>query len=1854
MRKFGPTDTFRSIFGTTPGLATDAVANSLTFVYGDFDVPGGSSQVIDILFTVTASDNPFADGLFLTNQARRSQDTTNASDFVNDAIVQIELAMPELSITKGIVATDNPSAIFSVTPPGPVTFTAPGTAGYRGSGIIHSNGLDSSPIDSNLQNLDAGDLVTFAVIVENTGTSRTGAFDISLRDTLPAGFAVPGAETELDSHRWNCAAINFTPINGGLFDASGGIELVDPGPTAAQPDLTDAGALDEYDATDGENILVLTYDLEVTGSVTPNQLITNTATLAYYAGAEGGPDFTTTDLTDTATAVTASIDVAKTIAATSEPSTVGNDVVIGELVTYSSVITVPEGVANNVTWTDIPDAGFSIVDILSVTASSTDLSTSAGTFAAVQAAAAIATNGDSMTLDFQTLSNANRVNATPETITIQYRVATLNTATNVRNTALTNLATVTWTGGADSVSAPNVTVREPALSVTKSIVPASGQATDTFLVTLDLAHTVASNADAFEVVLSDILPAGLVFAGGLTSSGTAPSSLSQLANTVTADWNSFAQGDTAQIQFNVQLSGSVQPNQIITNAATATWTSLPGAVTSPQSSDPVSTERTGSNADPGGSANDYSATGNDTLTVIAPAFSKSIIATNQAHTAGNNVAIGEIVTYRAVVTIPQSTLTGVTFVDTPTPGLAIVDVLSVTADPALSTSIGTMSDVATSAVIPADGSTLTLDFGTLTNTDNNSVTNETITIEYRAIVLNTNTNDRGDTLDNQAVFQWNAGSSVSTDAADLTIVEPSMQISKSFSPTTSEANDTVHVTVNLFHNVASDADTFNVQVTDLLPAGMTFAGNLVSTGALAADTLSESGGIISAGWDTFALSDTARIEFDVTLDVGAQLGSVIQNVSNIQWTSLPGNVTTPQSGNGLSTERTGNLAQPGGAANDYNTNAAANFTMASPAIAKSLTASNQAHSLGTDVVIGEIVTYQTTVTVPQGTLSLARLVDAPDAGLAIVDVIGITASNTVSTSIGTMADVANNAVVAGDGSSVTFDFGTVVNNDSNSGATETIVVTYRAVVLNTPGNNRGVTLDNLATFSWNGNGGVNADAADLSIVEPEMVVTVSNGNPATADAGDLVTFTVTVQHAGTSDVDARDVSLVNLIDSLPNHLQYVPGTLSISSTGAPVLISASDTGGDLSIIWSQFPLGSTATLTYQTRVQNSAPPVTALTNPADLTWTSATGDLSSAQSSNPLSVERTGDITDPGTTSNDYLSQDIGSVLTSPAQGIKTVTNTSLAHTGSGQHNAGITDLAVGEIITYVIEAILPEGTTTLGIIDQLPTLAGTLEFVSVQVSSIGANLTIPAGRPTEFRSDTDNDTIDDQVILDFGSVLNTPDGVSNSDDEIRIEISAVVLDVGDNFNGQIITNTALIDVGSTPVIARADAEIVEPVLQIDKVVVPITGPAGDTLLYTLSVSHAGTSTSDAFDLIVADTLSDPNLFLIPGSVTTSAGTVTTGNGITDATVEVNLATFPLTDTLTVTFQAITNPSLSAGVVINNTATLGWDALPGPGGRTGSDNDPAAFTTTPPQVDLVLTKSDQPDPVVVDSTLTYTLTVENAGPSTATNVVIVDSLPAQITVDTVSTNRGSTSLVGTTLTGLVGVLLPGESATITVVATAPSTEQTLTNSASVTANETDIDLGNNTVSQPTQVVLTSDLSGAVWVDTNGNGVLEPSEQPLPGVLLTLTGTNDLGQPINATTTTLGDGSYLFAGLRPGTYTVIETQPTLFVDAPDYLGSAGGSVANDQFTVTLAAGVDAVLYNFTERGLRGSAISKRLLLLSSLASGGSPTQTMNSAALDTIFAQLASTGSADLDHDGDVDSDDYNLMLASLGGTFNWP
>src|SRR5262249_21224808 len=90
------------------------------------------------------------------------------------------------------------------------------------------------------------------------------------------------------------------------------------------------------------------------------------------------------------------------------------------------------------------------------------------------------------------------------------------------------------------------------------------------------------------------------------------------------------------------------------------------------------------------------------------------------------------------------------------------------------------------------------------------------------------------------------------------------------------------------------------------------------------------------------------------------------------------------------------------------------------------------------------------------------------------------------------------------------------------------------------------------------------------------------------------------------------------------------------------------------------------------------------------------------------------------------------------------------------------------------------------------------------------------------------------------------------------------------------------------------------------------------------------------------------------------------------------------------------------------------------------------------------------------------------------------------------------------------------------------------------------------------LVVPTSVHGYKFNDLNGNGV-DNGDPRLSGWTITLTGTDNMGNPVSLTTTTGANGEYSFTGLTPGTYTVAEVLQT------GWTQTAGGT------TVTLTSG-----------------------------------------------------------------------------------
>ncbi|GIX00173.1 MAG: hypothetical protein KatS3mg111_3505 [Pirellulaceae bacterium] len=490
-----------------------------------------------------------------------------------------------------------------------------------------------------------------------------------------------------------------------------------------------------------------------------------------------------------------------------------------------------------------------------------------------------------------------------------------------------------------------------------------------------------------------------------------------------------------------------------------------------------------------------------------------------------------------------------------------------------------------------------------------------------------------------------------------------------------------------------------------------------------------------------------------------------------------------------------------------------------------------------------------------------------------------------------------------------------------------------------------------------------------------------------------------------------------------------------------------------------------------------------------------------------------------------------------------------------------------GNSFTYTITVTNngPSDAANTVVIDDIPD--------GIQITSATAS----AGTVTIPTSAQDTDpTNSDDLTVNLGTVA---DG-----DTVTITVNATVLPGtrGDLTNTVSVTSDSIESNSADNSASETTAVNANIDLQVTKAdnVDPVV--AGQSLIYTIVVTNNGPSTANG--VTVTDVLPSGVTFT---SVTASQGTASHSGG----TITAQLGTLAPNATATVTVNVEVNGDTRGS--LTNTATVSADET-----DTDQTNDSATqVTDVNANVDLEVTKTDSTDPVAASGTLTYTITVTNNGPSTATGVVVNDTLPAGLTFVSGNSTVGTVSNSGNAVTVNVGTLASGASATITINATVNSDATgTLSNTATATAAESDTDSTNNSATQETAIAVPGSISGTVFLDRDNDGVQDADDPGIPGVVITLTGTDLLGNSVNLTTTTDANGNYTFDDLLPGTYTLTETQPGSYGDGQSIVGTgASGTAGTNQISgIELQSGAAAQGFNFSERL---SPLSKRRLLAS---------------------------------------------------------
>ena len=314
---------------------------------------------------------------------------------------------------------------------------------------------------------------------------------------------------------------------------------------------------------------------------------------------------------------------------------------------------------------------------------------------------------------------------------------------------------------------------------------------------------------------------------------------------------------------------------------------------------------------------------------------KSIEGTNQSFTDGNDVAIGEIITYESTFTMSPGTITNLKMTDILTRGLAFQQCESITTTGSVTADAGSWDEICNSPTVseypagstdPVDqGRQIVWNFGTVTNS---GTTDATITVRYQVVVLDVAGNVTGTDLDNQATWSWDSGSADAS-APPVTVVEPRLSLTKDADPKVALPDEPITFTLTLKHTPESRTNAYDVQLVDALPDEMSYVdGSLQSVGGVVPTSMNYDPATrtITVLWDVIPLGQEAQISFKATLTSSPD--EVVTNTAIGEWSSLPGDVSDPQSQyNKFSTER---YYDPNDPVNNYGVIASVDVRMGLP------------------------------------------------------------------------------------------------------------------------------------------------------------------------------------------------------------------------------------------------------------------------------------------------------------------------------------------------------------------------------------------------------------------------------------------------------------------------------------------------------------------------------------------------------------------------------------------------------------------------------------------------------------------------------------------------------------------------------------------------------------------------------------------------------------------------------------------------------------------------------------------------------------------------------------------------------------
>ena len=233
----------------------------------------------------------------------------------------------------------------------------------------------------------------------------------------------------------------------------------------------------------------------------------------------------------------------------------------------------------------------------------------------------------------------------------------------------------------------------------------------------------------------------------------------------------------------------------------------------------------------------------------------------------------------------------------------------------------------------------------------------------------------------------------------------------------------------------------------------------------------------------------------------------------------------------------------------------------------------------------------------------------------------------------------------------------------------------------------------------------------------------------------------------------------------------------------------------------------------------------------------------------------------------------------------------------------------------------------------------------------------------------------------------------------------------------------------------------------------------GGNLVYTIYVTNNGPRVATGVSLTQT----------LPASADFLGATISQGNiSYSGGTVSGNMGNLAVGGVVTATVTVRPNQSGT----FNSTAAVAAVSDP----DYDLSNNSILFTShvNPPTADLAIGVVGTPNPVLVGGTVTYTISVTNNGPSTATGLTISNALSATLAV-TSANPQGSATILGNTVIFNLGSLSPGAVTTATITAIPSALGQAVMTST-VRANQVDSISGNNTATAIISVSPSADLA----------------------------------------------------------------------------------------------------------------------------------------------------------------------------------